>query len=235
MLYWRSVESWKLSHCHPHILCAVGKSPLFSWGYAARWQILEKIASLFSLIIGASWIFWKFFFWEWDNGHALLLHQRFINQCMLFSISFVTLRTSEIHLFYNLQLFYWHFLEILWLFIFLVFYKMLTKCKIIRNCCNFRSVNFIVNGTTIRNECYPDQAYVLSQLLCAWRLIPRLETNERECWKFLETGGWTQIMIREYTVNLPVQDSNHCSFHVSSLLCQIAMKIQDLFRSWRKG
>ena len=27
-----------------------------------------------------------------------------------------------IHLFYNLQLFYWHFLEILWLFIFLVFY-----------------------------------------------------------------------------------------------------------------
>ena len=37
---------------------------------------------------------------------------------------FVNLRTSEIHLFYNLQLFYWHFLEILWLFIFLVFYKL---------------------------------------------------------------------------------------------------------------
>ena len=35
---------------------------------------------------------------------------------------FISLRTSEIHLFYNLQLFYWHFLEILWLFIFLVFY-----------------------------------------------------------------------------------------------------------------
>merc|ERR1711941_34539 len=33
------------------------------------------------------------------------------------------LRVSEVHLFYNLQLFYWHFLEILWLFIFLVFYK----------------------------------------------------------------------------------------------------------------
>ena len=41
-----------------------------------------------------------------------------------FSISyFLNLRTSEIHLFYNLQLFYWHFLEILWLFIFLVFYN----------------------------------------------------------------------------------------------------------------
>merc|ERR1712151_1115965 len=35
---------------------------------------------------------------------------------------FVNLRVLEIHLFYNLQLFYWHFLEILWLFIFLVFY-----------------------------------------------------------------------------------------------------------------
>merc|ERR1711982_186854 len=38
-------------------------------------------------------------------------------------ISVVSLRVSEIHLFYNLQLFYWHFLEILWLFIFLVFYS----------------------------------------------------------------------------------------------------------------
>merc|ERR1712203_718447 len=35
---------------------------------------------------------------------------------------FLSLRVSEVQLFYNLQLFYWHFLEILWLFIFLVFY-----------------------------------------------------------------------------------------------------------------
>merc|ERR1712084_161889 len=35
---------------------------------------------------------------------------------------FINLRVSEILLFYNLQLFYWHFLEILWLFIFLVLY-----------------------------------------------------------------------------------------------------------------
>merc|ERR1712039_1044181 len=33
---------------------------------------------------------------------------------------FMGLRVSEVHLFYNLQLFYWHFLDILWLFIFLV-------------------------------------------------------------------------------------------------------------------
>merc|ERR1712056_91131 len=38
------------------------------------------------------------------------------------SVSVISLRFSEIHLFYNLQLFYWHFLEILWLFIFLIFY-----------------------------------------------------------------------------------------------------------------
>ena len=35
---------------------------------------------------------------------------------------FLNLRSSEIHLFYNLGDFYWHFLEILWLFIFLVLY-----------------------------------------------------------------------------------------------------------------
>merc|ERR1712039_317932 len=34
---------------------------------------------------------------------------------------FLNLRVSGVHFFYNLQLFYWHFLEILWLFIFLVF------------------------------------------------------------------------------------------------------------------
>merc|ERR1712226_1413481 len=33
-------------------------------------------------------------------------------------VYFRNLRISEVHLFYNLQLFYWHFLEILWLFIF---------------------------------------------------------------------------------------------------------------------
>merc|ERR1711916_290057 len=37
--------------------------------------------------------------------------------------NYYSLRVSEIHLFYNLQIFYWHFLEILWLFIFLVLYS----------------------------------------------------------------------------------------------------------------
>merc|ERR1711920_1157564 len=37
---------------------------------------------------------------------------------------FINLRVSEIHLFYNLQNFYWHFLEILWLFIFLFLYSL---------------------------------------------------------------------------------------------------------------
>merc|ERR1712205_88318 len=37
--------------------------------------------------------------------------------------SILNLRSSEVHLFYNLQNFYWHFLEILWLFIFLFLYS----------------------------------------------------------------------------------------------------------------
>merc|ERR1712173_19669 len=45
---------------------------------------------------------------------------------------FVNLRVSEIHLFYNLQLFYWHFLEILWLFIFLVFYKICLEILVLQ-------------------------------------------------------------------------------------------------------
>jgi heme/copper-type cytochrome/quinol oxidase subunit 1 len=36
---------------------------------------------------------------------------------------FEILRILEIHSFYSTSLFYWHFLEILWLFIFLVFYE----------------------------------------------------------------------------------------------------------------
>merc|ERR1711862_165275 len=42
-------------------------------------------------------------------------------------ICILNLRVSEIHLFYNLQNFYWHFLEILWLFIFLFLYSFKKK------------------------------------------------------------------------------------------------------------
>ena len=37
-------------------------------------------------------------------------------------VNFLFLKT-ETNLFYNLQLFYWHFIEILWTFIFLIFYN----------------------------------------------------------------------------------------------------------------
>ena len=40
------------------------------------------------------------------------------------------LRSSEIHLFYNLGDFYWHFLEILWLFIFLFLYSLYSSSSI---------------------------------------------------------------------------------------------------------
>merc|ERR1712199_95332 len=55
---------------------------------------------------------------------GLFLLSLFFWSCSLPSkiINLFFLRVSEVHLFYNLQIFYWHFLEILWLFIFLVLY-----------------------------------------------------------------------------------------------------------------
>lgn len=41
---------------------------------------------------------------------------------MIIKIMGVNFRILEIHIFYNCGLFYWHLIEILWLFIFLVFY-----------------------------------------------------------------------------------------------------------------
>merc|ERR1712127_118350 len=43
--------------------------------------------------------------------------------------NFVNLRVSEVILFSNFLFFYWHFVEILWTFIFLVFYKLFMKIK----------------------------------------------------------------------------------------------------------
>ena len=42
----------------------------------------------------------------------------------MISSSFMSLRSSEIILFWNLQLFYWHFLEILWIFITFTFWSL---------------------------------------------------------------------------------------------------------------
>merc|ERR1712013_201521 len=55
---------------------------------------------------------------------GLLLLSLFFWGCSFHNkiIIYISLRVSEVHLFYNLLLFYWHFLEILWMFIFLVLY-----------------------------------------------------------------------------------------------------------------
>ena len=44
------------------------------------------------------------------------------NKCIGINI-ILLLRISPIHLFYNLQLIYWHFVERLWLFIYIVLYS----------------------------------------------------------------------------------------------------------------
>merc|ERR1711861_66643 len=54
---------------------------------------------------------------------GLLLLSLFFWGCSFHNkiIIYISLRVSEVHLFYNLLLFYWHFIEILWMFLFLVF------------------------------------------------------------------------------------------------------------------
>merc|ERR1711920_877945 len=95
-----------------HLLVCKSKN-LGSWVYQLmiRFIVLSSfflqdyISFIFSLVFLLSLFFWGCGFPSKKENY------------------FVNLRVSEIHLFYNLQLFYWHFLEILWLFIFLVFYR----------------------------------------------------------------------------------------------------------------
>ena len=77
-----------------------------------------------SIIPDLRYIQCKIHFCFWRSFGQLFFFFFLLRFVFLFcNCNFINLRTSEIHLFYNLQLFYWHFLEILWLFIFLVFYK----------------------------------------------------------------------------------------------------------------
>ena len=92
---------------------------------------------------------------EWNANRKLTVHG------LLF------LRNGEIHLFYNLQVFYWHFLEILWLFIFLVLY------------------HFFISLWSARHQ-------ASNKMKRKRRSVPRgysptLETKERECWKLRDS------------------------------------------------
>merc|ERR1712036_194974 len=61
----------------------------------------------FHLVVGLFLL--SLFFWGCSFPYKVLIR--------------LNLRSSEVHLFYNLPNFYWHFLEILWLFIFLFLYS----------------------------------------------------------------------------------------------------------------
>merc|ERR1711881_493189 len=62
----------------------------------------------FHLVVGLFLL--SLFFWGCSFQYKIFLY--------------LNLRSSEVHLFYNLGNFYWHFLEILWLFIFLFLYSL---------------------------------------------------------------------------------------------------------------
>ena len=51
--------------------------------------------------------------------------------------------------------------------------------------------------------------------------IPTLETKQRECWKLRDSRLRSQILIREYTVNLPTLPSILCPIKVDRLAISI--------------
>merc|ERR1712045_652696 len=90
-----------------HLLVCKSKN-FGSWVYQLMIQFIVLFSfflqDYISFIFSSVFFFVVFFFW----GCSFPFKTKY----------FLSLRVSEIHLFYNLQLFYWHFLEFLWLFIF---------------------------------------------------------------------------------------------------------------------
>merc|ERR1712079_440226 len=64
---------------------------------------------------------------------GLLLLSLFFWCCSFSSkiVTFKSLRISEVNLFYSLQIFYWHFVEVLWLFIFITLYMYYTADTVV--------------------------------------------------------------------------------------------------------
>merc|ERR1712039_495189 len=95
-----------------HLLVCKSKN-LGSWVYQLMIQFIVLSFFLtglhfFHLLFGL--LLLGLFFWSCSFPVKILL--------------FVNLRVSEVILFSNFMFFYWHFVEILWIFIFLVFYKL---------------------------------------------------------------------------------------------------------------
>merc|ERR1712113_1020841 len=101
---------YSLSFRLGHLLVCKSKN-FGSWVYQLMIQFI--VLSSFFLQDYISFIFSSVFFFVVFFFGVVVFHK---------IKYFLSLRISEIHLFYNLQLFYWHFLEFLWLFIFQVFY-----------------------------------------------------------------------------------------------------------------
>ena len=76
------------------------------------------------------------------------------------------LRTSEINLFYNLQVFYWHFLEILWLFIFLVLYLWFLKDRVIIQRFLFSLMLAVISLSISLLHDYSLECFFLYSLIC---------------------------------------------------------------------
>ena len=108
-------------------------SKIFNGQRAVKGRMQDGICSLLSLLSLPSplttdskmnSVFNRFYGFHFFNANRTLPTYTYPSLFffLLMPLPILNLRTSEIHLFYNLQFFYWHFLEILWLFIFLILY-----------------------------------------------------------------------------------------------------------------
>ena len=117
---------WLIRVLHPRLI--------IKWLIALGRKVLEEqITNINSILVTISYLI--------SFMSSLFKSLLSFRKSIVLQISnYYSLRTSEIHLFYNLQVFYWHFLEILWLFIFLVLYFLESFISFMKNL-SFISLN----------------------------------------------------------------------------------------------
>jgi len=123
---------------------------------------------LFLVFTAHAWISWLFIHYLYWLSYITCDYRNYVSFNLCLTCFFMSLRSSEISLFWNLQLFYWHFLEILWIFIFIVFYSFL-----------FVFLSFSNSHVFL--------LFIVFIFIIFWSIIlVTLRTKERECWKFLD-------------------------------------------------
>ena len=101
---------------------------------------------------------------------------------------FINIRILEIHLFYTIAIFYWHLIEILWIFIFLVFYNIFLFLYF-----SVLSMDFWMS-IKIKNLKENVWSYISTfPFLCP---LPHIAESQDDGWRLMLTDrflGWTHL------------------------------------------